>query len=115
MGSFALIVLIVLTLIAVAIFYACVLLDFINPSALQVQLLGVIIILFGVIVLLAFEGSSGYGFTFGLIELITGIFGSFRESQRAKEEKDDLTNAERLLNTHIVAAGHPIGCRCLLK
>ncbi|KRF20180.1 hypothetical protein [Paenibacillus sp. Soil787] len=89
MGSFALISLIVLTLITVAIFYACLLLDFINPSALQVQLLGVILILFGVIVLLAFEGSSGYGFTFGLIGFITGVFGSFRESKRSNEEKDN--------------------------
>ncbi|BFT74549.1 hypothetical protein [Paenibacillus sp. P36] len=88
MGSFALIFLIVLTLIAVAIFYGCVFLDFINPSALQAQLLGVIIILFGVIVLLSFEDSSGYGFTFGLIGLITGVLGTFRESQRVKQEKD---------------------------
>lgn len=66
-----------------------VLIDFINPSALQVQLLGVHITLFGVIVLLAFEGSSGYGFTIGLIGLFTGMFGSFRETQRAQKEKVD--------------------------
>ncbi|WNR46880.1 hypothetical protein [Paenibacillus roseipurpureus] len=95
MGSFALICLIVLTPLVVAIFYGCVLLDFINPSALQVQLLGVIIILFGIIVLLAFKDSPGFGFTFGLIGLITGILGSFRESQVAKQEKDDLTNEEQ--------------------
>ncbi|MDQ0888780.1 hypothetical protein QFZ81_003868 [Paenibacillus sp. V4I9] len=66
MVSFGLVCLIVLILIFIAIFHAGVLLDYINPSALQVQLLGVQIILFGVIVLLAFEGSSGYGFTIGL-------------------------------------------------
>lgn len=79
-----LVFLFVLTLIIIAIFYAFVFLDFINPSALQVQLLGVHMILFGVIVLLAFEDSSGYGFTFGLIGLITGIFGSFREPKESK-------------------------------
>ncbi|MFE5318126.1 hypothetical protein ACFQ88_05385 [Paenibacillus sp. NPDC056579] len=89
MVSFGLVFLIVLTLIVIAIFYVCVILDFINPSALQVQLLGVLIILFGVIVLLAFEESSGYGFTFGLIGLITGSFGSFREPQKAQKEKVD--------------------------
>lgn len=89
MVSFGLVCLIVLTLIVIAIFYVGLLLDFINPSALQVQLLGVQIIMFGVIVLLAVEGSSGYGFTFGLIGLITGIFDSFREPQRAQKEKVD--------------------------
>ncbi|MDQ0875834.1 membrane-bound ClpP family serine protease [Paenibacillus sp. V4I3] len=83
MVSFGLVCLIVLILIVIVIFYAGILLDFINPSALQVQLLGVHITLFGVIVLLAFEGSSGYGFTIGLIGLFTGMFGSFREPQRA--------------------------------
>lgn len=89
MVSFGLVCLIVLTLIVIAIFYLCVFLDFINPSALQVQLLGVNFILFGIILLLAFEGSSGYGFTFGLLGLITGIFGSFREPQGVQQEKVD--------------------------
>lgn len=58
--------------------------DFIRPSVLQVQLLGVHLTLFGVIVVLAYEGSSGYGFTIGLIGLITGVIGSFREPLTAK-------------------------------
>lgn len=89
MLSVTLVALIVLTLLVISIFYLFMLLDFINSSALQVQLLGVHIILFGVVVLLAFEDSSWYGFTFGLIGFFVGIFGSFRESQKAQKDHVD--------------------------
>jgi len=65
-------------------FHAGILMDFIRPSVLQVQLLGVQLLLFGVVVLLAFDGSSVFGFTIGLIGLFTGLIGSFRESNTAK-------------------------------
>lgn len=84
MVNLGLIFLTVIILIVTAIFHAGVLLDFIRPSVLQVQLLGVHLTLFGVIVVFAIEGSSGYGFTIGLIGLITGIFGSFREPLKSK-------------------------------
>lgn len=84
MINFGLLLLTFLILIVTVIFYAGVLLDFIRPSVLQVQLLGVHLTLFGVIVVFAFESSSSYGFTIGLIGLITGVFGSFREPLTAK-------------------------------
>lgn len=89
MLSITLVGLIVLTLLVIAIFYLFIVLEFINPSSLQVQLLGVHILLFGVIVLLAFEDSSGYGFTFGLIGFFVGIFGSFREAPKSQKDHVD--------------------------
>ncbi|MBD3921687.1 hypothetical protein H8B09_23175 [Paenibacillus sp. PR3] len=89
MVNFGLAGLIFLTIIVVLIFFAFELLGFINPTVLQIQLLGIHVILFGVIVLLAFEGSSGYGLTLGIIGLVTGIYGSFREPQRDYKEKID--------------------------
>ncbi|MZQ81277.1 hypothetical protein GQF01_03955 [Paenibacillus sp. 5J-6] len=89
MLSITLVGLIVLTLLVIAIFYLFIVLEFINPSSLQVQLLGGHILLFGVVVLLAFEDSSWYGFTFGLIGFFVGIFGSFRESPKTQKDHVD--------------------------
>lgn len=87
MVNFGLAGLVFLTIIVVLIFFAFEILGFINPTVLQIQLLGIHLILFGVIVLLAFESTSGYGITFGLIGLFTGIYGSFREQRRDHKEK----------------------------
>ena len=84
MINFGLLLLTVLILIVTVIFHAGVLLDFIRPSVLQIQLFGIHLTLFGIIVVFAFESSSIYGFIIGLIGLITGVFGSFREPLTAK-------------------------------
>ncbi len=84
MASLGLTFVTALILIVTIMFHAGMLLDFIRPSVLQIQLLGVQLLLFGVVVLLAFADSSGFGFTIGLIGLLTGLFGSFRESNTAK-------------------------------
>lgn len=89
MLSITLVGLLVLTLLVIAIFYLFIVLEFINPSSLQVQLLGGHILLFGVVVLLAFEDSSWYGFTFGLIGFFVSIFGSFRESPKTQKDHVD--------------------------
>ncbi|WIV17436.1 hypothetical protein QPK24_13465 [Paenibacillus polygoni] len=84
MINFGLLLLTVLILIVTVIFHAGLLLDFIRPSVLQIQLLGVHLTLFGIIVVVAFESSSIYGFIIGFMGLITGMFGSFREPPTAK-------------------------------
>ncbi|OAB25547.1 hypothetical protein PMSD_27735 [Paenibacillus macquariensis subsp. defensor] len=84
MASLGLTLVTALILLVTIMFHAGILMDFIRPSVLQVQLLGVQLLLFGVVVLLAFDGSSVFGFTIGLIGLFTGMIGSFRESNTAK-------------------------------
>ncbi|MEC0091021.1 hypothetical protein [Paenibacillus macquariensis] len=84
MASIGLTFVTALILLVTIMFHAGILMDFIRPSVLQVQLLGVLLLLFGVVVLLAFDGSSVFGFTIGLIGLFTGMIGSFRDSNTAK-------------------------------
>ncbi|SFD84686.1 hypothetical protein SAMN05216378_1712 [Paenibacillus catalpae] len=86
MLDFGLMMLTVFIIILTLIFYAGIFLDFIKPSILQVHLLGIHLTLFGVIILLAFEGARGFGFTFGLIGLFIGIFGSFRNPGMTKDQ-----------------------------
>lgn len=78
MASFGLILLTALIILAMIFFHAAVFLGFLSPSALQVQLLGVQVTLFGVLIVMAFDDYSGVGFTIGLAGLITGLIGSFR-------------------------------------
>ncbi|MBP3962894.1 hypothetical protein [Paenibacillus lignilyticus] len=80
MGSIGLGILIVFVVIVTLMFFAGVMLDFIRPSVLQVQLLGIQFTLFGILILFAFDGATGYGVTIGIIGLLTGIFGSFRDT-----------------------------------
>jgi len=84
MASLGLTFVTALILLVIIMFHAGILIDFIRPSVLQVQLLGIQLLLFGVVVLLAFDASSMFGFTIGLIGLFTGLFGSFRESNTDK-------------------------------
>lgn len=62
------------------------LLDFILPSVLQTQLFGLHITLFGVVVLLAYEGDRGLGVFIGLMGLFTGMSGSFRDPSRLDDK-----------------------------
>ncbi|UVI33317.1 hypothetical protein [Paenibacillus spongiae] len=84
MASFGLMILTVLILLVMIFFHAAVFLDFFRPSVLQVQLLGVHVTLLGVLIVLAFDEFSGFGFTIGLAGLITGLIGSFREPNETK-------------------------------
>jgi hypothetical protein len=77
MASLGLLILTVLILFVTLLFYVGIILNFIRPSAIQIQVLGVHISLFGVTVVLAFNGYAGFGFFIGLIGLVTGVFGSF--------------------------------------
>jgi hypothetical protein len=87
MGIFGLIVLTVLIFLLMIMFYAGLILDFIKPSAIQIQLLGVNLLLFGIVVLLlTYDGPRGFGFVIGLLGLATGVFGSFRESDSVKNQ-----------------------------
>lgn len=84
MASLGLLILTVLIFLVIALFFVGLIFDFIHPSSIQIQLLGVHLSLFGAVVVLAYEGSSGYGFVIGLIGIVIGVFGSFRDSNPAK-------------------------------
>lgn len=49
---------------------------------------GLHITLFGVVVILAYEGGRGIGVFIGLIGLFTGILGSFRDSSKSEDKKN---------------------------
>lgn len=84
MENIGLMILTTLIFIVTAMFHVSILLDFIQPTAHQVQLLGIQLTIFGGIVILAFDSPSGFGFMIGLIGLLTGVVGSFRQSHNAK-------------------------------
>ena len=84
MENVGLLILTTILFLVTAMFHAGIALDFIRPTTLQVQLLGVHLTLFGGIVLLAFDGPSGFGFTIGVMGLLTGLVGSFKESYTTK-------------------------------
>lgn len=86
MASFGLLILTVLILFVIVIFFAGFFLDWIRPSAIQIQLLGVHFSLFGAVLVLAFD-ARGYGFVIGLIGFCIGVFGSFIEPNSAKNNE----------------------------
>ncbi len=88
MISLGLWILTALIVLVVVMFHAGALLDFIRPSVLQTQLFGLHITLFGVVVILAYEGGRGIGVFIGLIGLFTGILGSFRDSPKPVDKKN---------------------------
>ncbi|MEK4475615.1 hypothetical protein NSQ91_20505 [Paenibacillus sp. FSL R7-0048] len=88
MISLGLWILTALIVLVVVMFHAGSLLDFIRPSVLQTQLFGLHITLFGVVVILAYEGGRGIGVFIGLIGLFTGILGSFRDSSKPVDKKN---------------------------
>lgn len=87
MPSLGLWILTALIVLVMVIFHAGALLDFIRPSVLQTQLFGLHITLFGVVVILAYEGGRGIGAFIGLIGLFTGMFGSFRDTSKSDDKK----------------------------
>ncbi|SDX03942.1 hypothetical protein [Paenibacillus sp. CF384] len=86
METIGLIILTVFVVIVTLMFVVGVMLDFIKPSVLQVQLLGIQLTLFGILIVVAFHESTGFGMTIGIVGLVVGVFGSFRE-------KADTTNS----------------------
>ncbi|OMC72639.1 hypothetical protein BK125_24840 [Paenibacillus odorifer] len=88
MISLGLWILTALIVLVVVMFHAGELLDFIRPSVLQTQLFGLHITLFGVVVILGYEGGRGIGVFIGLIGLFTGILGSFRDSSKPVDKKN---------------------------
>ncbi|OMD68212.1 hypothetical protein BSK48_19125 [Paenibacillus odorifer] len=88
MISLGLWILTALIVLVVVMFHAGALLDFIRPNVLQTQIFGLHITLFGVVVILAYEGGRGIGVFIGLIGLFTGILGSFRDSSKPEDKKN---------------------------
>jgi hypothetical protein len=88
MISLGLWILTVLIVLVVVMFHVGALLDFIEPSVLQTQLFGLHITLFGVVVILAYEGGRGLGVFIGLIGLFTGMSGSFRDPSKSDDKRN---------------------------
>ncbi|MBO7744527.1 hypothetical protein I8J29_09990 [Paenibacillus sp. MWE-103] len=89
MASLGLTILTVLIVIGLLLFYAGIYLDFIRPRAVQVQLLGLQFTLFGIVLVLAFDESVGYGVTIGLMGLLTGVVGSLQDGEKPEPREAD--------------------------
>ncbi|SFJ67972.1 hypothetical protein SAMN02799624_05451 [Paenibacillus sp. UNC496MF] len=89
MASLGLTILTVLIVIGLLLFYAGIYADFIRPRAVQVQLLGLQFTLFGIVLVLAFDDSIGYGVTIGLMGLLTGVVGSLQDGEKPAPREAD--------------------------
>ncbi|MBM7563902.1 hypothetical protein [Paenibacillus sacheonensis] len=87
MDNLGLMILTVFIMIVVLLFFAGVAVDFISPSALQVQLFGIQVTLMGVLIVVA--GYQGYGFAIGVVGLLIGMFGTFRDPSPAADKSRD--------------------------
>lgn len=74
MVSLGLVILILIVVFVSIIFFAGLFLDFIQPSAIQIQILGVHLTLFGLIVALSFD-NPGYGVAIGHLRRFIGCAG----------------------------------------
>lgn len=72
--------------LVVVFFFGALWLDLIHPSNIQIQMFGIQLSLFGIVILLAYSDLSGFGFFIGIIGLVMGVFGAFKENKA--ESKD---------------------------
>lgn len=80
MDRIGLMLLIIVLLMVTVSFHVALMLDFFRPSIVQAQLFGILILLFGGVVLLAFDEAGGYGFAIGCVGLLSGMLSSFRDT-----------------------------------